>query len=804
MLTIAKITASGSARYAEYLEGKTQTSELGDYYLNGAERVEAPGRWVRMTAALGSQAGDSRVSGETLRDLMAVRYPGSEVALRRVGSTGEAVAALDATFSAPKSVSAVWALADAELRHQVEVAHERAINRAVSYALEQVPMVRQRIDADTVLRVNAKDVIATSWRHTTARSVDGEPPDPQLHSHVLLHGAIRADGRVVAIESRAWMQHRREIAAAYRTELAREMTQLGFQIQRGTGRGGAYFEIAGIPRELLDVWSSRSRQIEAALREQLKGRGITDLTSRWDVMTAAQDRQVRLTTREQKSALTHADLDSTWTAAAEKVGFGRPAMANVRQPELAQAEPVEVPELVSALTECKATFADREARAVALERSAGSPIAEGLSVLTQARDSGEVLKLADGSSTTAAHRRLEQSVLAAVLELTARPADPIRPSAVNTAQAQVNGRLAKQGARLSDEQQTALALASGDRRVVMIEGQAGTGKSTVLQAVALAHQAEGRQVIVTSTGALAAQRLAADLADAGVQAPAYSTAAFGHAVRTGRLELDEHSTVIHDEAALASTREQHAIFTAVKHADARLVLVGDPEQNKPVGAGGLWQHLETQLQDGGRAELTINLRAHDPADQVDQARFRNGDHEQALASYQQRGRLWLDGDLAGAEGLALIFAHGDRQAGKRTLVIAQTSNDHLDELNAQAQAGRIMYGELGTASLPIPGRPYALHPGDHVQIRNGIRIPDHGRVSNGTEATVVSISPENGPVALRLSDGSDIALTRAQVIEADTRLAYVQHPFPAQGSTVDTAHLIVGEHASREGSYEPA
>ena len=46
----------------------------------------------------------------------------------------------------------------------------------------------------------------------------------------------------------------------------------------------------------------------------------------------------------------------------------------------------------------------------------------------------------------------------------------------------------------------------------MIEGQAGTGKSTVLQAVARAHQTDGRQVIVTSTAALAAQRLAADLA----------------------------------------------------------------------------------------------------------------------------------------------------------------------------------------------------------------------------------------------------------------------------------------------------
>jgi hypothetical protein len=32
-------------------------------------------------------------------------------------------------------------------------------------------------------------------------------------------------------------------------------------------------------------------------------------------------------------------------------------------------------------------------------------------------------------------------------------------------------------------------------------------------------------------------------------------------------------------------------------------------------------------------------------------------------------------------------------------------------------------------------------------------------------------------------------------------IAYVQHPFPAQGQTTDTTHLILAEHATREGSY---
>ena len=186
-----------------------------------------------------------------------------------MGATGEAVAALDATFSAPKSVSAVWAIADPELRERIEAAHETAIDRALAYATRQVPMLRRRVSQDTVLHEKAAGVVATSWRHTTARAVADQAPDPQLHSHVLLHAAVRRDGELVAIDSRSWLVHQREVGAAYRTELARELTELGFAVRRGVGRGGRYFELDGVPQRLLDRWSSRRHQVQAAIRDRL-------------------------------------------------------------------------------------------------------------------------------------------------------------------------------------------------------------------------------------------------------------------------------------------------------------------------------------------------------------------------------------------------------------------------------------------------------------------------------------------------------------------------------------------------------
>jgi conjugative relaxase-like TrwC/TraI family protein len=260
VLTVAKVTANGAGGYAEYLDGRAEPTVLGDYYLKDGERVEVPGRWAGGAGWLGCDA-ELPVTGEVLRELMAVRHPQTGQALRPVGGNGQAVAAIDATFSAPKSVSAAWALADGGLRERIEAAHEQAIDRALGYATRTVAMVRERVDRQTVQRVTPAGLIATSWRHTTARAVADRPPDPQLHSHVLLHGALRRDGRVVAIDSRAWLAHRRELGAAYRTELAQELHRLGFQVQRATGRGGRYFKIEGIPAKLIDRWSSRHHQV---------------------------------------------------------------------------------------------------------------------------------------------------------------------------------------------------------------------------------------------------------------------------------------------------------------------------------------------------------------------------------------------------------------------------------------------------------------------------------------------------------------------------------------------------------------
>ena len=539
------------------------------------------------------------------------------------------------------------------------------------------------------------------------------------------------------------MVHQREIGAAYRAQLAQEVRGLGFAVERATGRGRRYFELPGVPDGLRERWSSRHHEVAAAIERRLGekcaaltaeieqgGPAAADAAARLEALERsgrlmpAEERRFALSSRAAKATLaTAGDLDRAWWETAVAHGF------DARTVEALRTRGREIPptphdverDVLARLTEFDATFAPREARATALEAAADLGPEAGLAALGALHDRGELLDLADGGQTTRAYRALERATVARAGDVARTRVAAIAEHIVAGQVHALAGGLAVRGAVIAPEQERAVELACGDRQLVVIVGQAGTGKSTALLGVARAHEQAGRRIVVASTGAQAAERLAGELREGGVDGRGYSTTALRVNVEQGLLELDGEVTVLHDEAALASTREQAWLLGAVGESGARLVMIGDPRQSQAVGAGGLWPVLEqTARGEGGFVELSRIVRAQDPADRRDQAVFRSGQHERALAGYAERGLVVFAADQRRAEDRALEAAQADRAAGRRTLVVAETSNEQLDGLNARAQAIRIQEGELGPASLPLTGRPYALHGGDMIVMRSGV------------------------------------------------------------------------------------
>jgi hypothetical protein len=95
----------------------------------------------------------------------------------------------------------------------------------------------------------------------------------------------------------------------------------------------------------------------------------------------------------------------------------------------------------------------------------------------------------------------------------------------------------------------------------------------------------------------------------------------------------------------------------------------------------------------------------------------------------------IEGDQRQLADLALDAAQADRRAGRETLVVAETSNEQLDALNARAQAIRLQDGELGQDAVPLTGRPYGLRSGDEAVVRAPVQRPDLGSIRNGVSGT---------------------------------------------------------------------
>ena len=467
-MTAASIGAAKGGGYARYLEAKTVEPERGDYYLvPGGEPAQAPGRWLASSETLGRLGIESSaVDGPDFVALMEGRHPQTGRWLRPEGAGGGRGGGIDLTFSAPKSVSAVWALGDDAQRRDMEVAHAAAVQEALGYLTEMVPTVRRRYGGQ-VVEEPARELVAAEYLHTTARGVmDGDAPDPQLHSHVVVTSAVRDDGRIVAVASRPIFRSAREVGAFYRSALADQITQRGYAIDAGTGNHGRYFEIAGVPRGLLEAFSARSREVARAA-ERFRAR-YGRAPERDEL------RRVKLENRKAKIPVTRADLQQVWDEKAARFGFTGEQTevlldaARGSRPECALEDRVE-----ERLTERAATFEPGELRAVLLEQSVGelSPqeaIARSRAMITERR----VLPLEGGRMTTLAVRAQEQAIERSIAQLAETADREVGETAREIAAEQVNDRI---GGQLNDEQTRALEVITGPERAAVLIGPAGTG-----------------------------------------------------------------------------------------------------------------------------------------------------------------------------------------------------------------------------------------------------------------------------------------------------------------------------------------
>ena len=171
------------AYYAGLAEDRTRPAGPArgpvDYYL---DPEEPSGRW--WGRGLGAVGLSGEVAGDDLRSLLEGRHPQHRGVLgRRFGDSS--ARGFDATFSAPKSVSALWALSpDLFVRTEVLAAHDAAVTAALGWFETHGAVTRR--GRDGVDQVDTRGIVAALFREHTSRTVD-----PQLHTHAVIASKVQ-------------------------------------------------------------------------------------------------------------------------------------------------------------------------------------------------------------------------------------------------------------------------------------------------------------------------------------------------------------------------------------------------------------------------------------------------------------------------------------------------------------------------------------------------------------------------------------------------------------------------------------
>jgi conjugative relaxase-like TrwC/TraI family protein len=672
------------------------------------------------------------------------------------------VAALDLTFSAPKSLSVLAAIAPDEITVRLILAHERALRAALSYLEDTAVQVRRGVDGYEVHA--GEGLIAAAYRHRMSRALD-----PQLHTHTVAANLTRGpDGRYTALHGAPLYRAAKTAGYLYQSHL-RALISERLGLRWGPVQKGAA-ELADIPHAVLEEFSKRRLQM---LREaQAGGIGL-------DTKAAAETAAIASRERKRYGIDTHSWREEVRARAGElglgasevelllRAGRERPEEERA-QIQLDERELGDVLAGPHGLTERANTFDEPDVlREFAAAASQGASVEQVRAQAARFLERDDIVAIARGRFTTDELVVCERRLISAALDRRAEVCGLLDHPHLAHA-------LARLDRPLSAEQRTVVwAVAQSCRGVEVIEALAGTGKTHTAGVLAEVYRSAGYEILgVAPTG-----RGARELAEQGISARTLARLLLDLESLGG--QLPRRCVLIFDEAGVAPTRLSARLFEAAHRARAKVIAIGDPGQLASVQAGGWLSALSREL---GGLRLSEVMRQRDAPERRALAALHDGRPSQYLSWAERAGRIGTFGDRSDACEQALReWAGTAKRVGLAQTVMIARDNDTRAKLN---HAARERLRALGLLCEEETYGGVSLAVGDRVICRHNDQLL---QLDNGTRGTVRH-SGEDGLVIE--TDSRLVCELPASYVAEHVEHAYALTGHGMQGATVEEAIVL--------------
>ena len=234
------------------------------YYTDGELTVSptardlghAPGLWWCHGKGLGGVKTGDPLDAAVLRELCDDNF---DRATGRTMTQGGDRAGHDVVFSAPKSVSLAWAFGTRKQRDAIAALQERAATESLTWLLQQGGAECRTGKAGAGPRLVAESVVAGIFSHGQSRQLD-----PQLHTHAFMpNKCLCSDGVYRSLDMLVGVQYKYALDQHYKSILASGLREMGFSIEAHDKSGEHGFEIAGVPKEIIDLFSKQTGAIQA-------------------------------------------------------------------------------------------------------------------------------------------------------------------------------------------------------------------------------------------------------------------------------------------------------------------------------------------------------------------------------------------------------------------------------------------------------------------------------------------------------------------------------------------------------------